>query len=129
MGSLLMAQCNCGFESGMVSAGGGMMNFNEVLNAPALCRKCQIVLVKNYLEHDPRCPHCGGKIHFYNDPALFKGGLPKDTSDCLFYWRLPDGFDSIYPEIDNFFCLPNTDYICPQCGKMHMKFINIGFWD
>lgn len=129
MGSLLTAQCDCGFKYNLIYAGGGMRNFNEVLNAPALCKKCQLFLVKNYLEHDPRCPHCKRIIQFYNDPALFKENLSKDEVECVFHWRLLDGFDSINSKIDNFFCLPNTDYTCPRCGKMTMKFINEGFWD
>ena len=105
------------------------MNFNDVLNAPALCEKCQIFLVKNYLEHEPRCLRCGGKICFYIDPTLFKGHLPKDKNECLSYWGFSDNFYSINPKIDNFFCLPNTVYKCPRCGIMNMKFIEIGCWD
>lgn len=129
MGSMLRAQCSCGFQSGIIYAGGGMMNFNEVLNAPALCKKCRSFLVENYLKHDSRCPHCGEKILFYNDPGLFKGNLTKDRTNYLFHWRLPDNFDSIHPENNNFFCLPKTNYTCPQCGKMKMKFIDVGCWD
>jgi hypothetical protein len=56
--------------------------------------------------------------------------IPKDESGCIFYWRLPDDFDSISSQkVDNFFCLPNKDYLCPKCGKMNMKFIENGFWD
>lgn len=129
MGSMLIAECDCGFKSEMINAGGGMMNFNEVLNAPALCKKCHILIVKNYLKKNPRCHRCRGKINFYNDPALYKGNLPKDINDCIFYWRLPDDFDSVHPEIKSFFCLPNTDYMCPECGKMNLKFIDVGCWD
>jgi len=128
MGTMLIAQCDCGFKSNMINAGGGMSNFNEVLNAPAFCKRCKMFLVKNYLEQDPRCPRCKGKIHFYNDPALFKGDLTKEV-EYVFHWRSPDNFDLIFPNIDNFFCLPNTDYMCPRCGKMTMKFIDVGFWD
>lgn len=129
MGSMFIAQCDCGFESNMMHVGGGMRNFNEVLNAPALCEKCQILLVKNYLKQDPRCSRCGVKIKFYNDPSLFKGLLPKNISDCLFYWRLPDDFNSSSTENNDFFCLPKADYLCPRCGKMNIRFIECGCWD
>jgi Zn finger protein HypA/HybF involved in hydrogenase expression len=126
---MLIAQCDCGFRSNLIYVGGGMMNFNGVLDVPALCKRCQTLVVKNYLEHDPICPHCGGMINFYNDPGLFKGQLPKEENGCLFYWRLPDNFDSNYSKIDNFFCLPKTDYMCPHCGEINMKFVENGFWD
>jgi len=37
MGSMLMSQCKCGFESDCLSVGGGMMDFNEKCWTPCYC--------------------------------------------------------------------------------------------
>ena len=94
MGSILAAKCSCGFEYDWINAGGGMLNFHEVCYAPALCKECNIFVVKNYLQMFCKCPQCKKKVLFYNDPSLQKEPLKvvdeTEEYDSIFYWNISD---------------------------------------
>ena len=121
MGSILKAECQCGFESEEILAGGGM-DFHRSCRAPALCPVCKIFLVKNYMKKFSKCPTCRRKIVFYDDPII---QADSKTEDYVFEWNLP--FDNGTGK--DVFKLPDTQYLCPKCGKMNMKFIDYGCWD
>ena len=125
MGSILAAKCSCGFEYDWINAGGGMLDFHEVCNVPALCRNCNILVVKNYLHKFCRCPQCRKKVIFYTDPSLQKDPLEvvdeTGEDNSLFYWNI--NYD------DKPCILPNTKYLCPLCGKFDMIFEDVGCWD
>lgn len=137
MGTIIEARCACGFESGRIYAGGGFQNFKEVCAAPALCMSCMQLVVKNCYDKDSKCPACGKRVTFYNDPKL---QAPNDEIKHLKQSRLPleriiaqelvrDVFDWGRLEDEFRFRLPNIQYLCPKCGKMTMKFLNVGDWD
>lgn len=122
---MLLAKCSCGFESEKIYAGGGFLNCNESCGAPALCQRCNLFVVKNYLKIFCRCPQCKKKVLFYDDPSLQKGppiNFDKEVeTDSVFSWNMHDK--------NKLFILPNTYYFCPECGKFAMTFEDVGDWD
>ena len=124
MGSFLHAKCECGFNSEF-AAGGGFINFKTNCSAPAICQHCMKFHVLNYLTSDQECPECGNMITFYNDPSVqvtLDDSVKQTRYDFeknVFSWFLDPGE----------FVLPNTNYLCPDCGKMTMRFLSAGMWD
>jgi Zn finger protein HypA/HybF involved in hydrogenase expression len=136
MGAIIEARCPCGFESG-IKVGGGFKNFKEVCAAPALCMKCMRFVIENYYDKDSTCPECGEKVTFYNDPKL---QAPNNEIEQLRQSKVPfdrlklqmlvrDVFCWGRPEDEFQFRLPNLQYLCPKCGKLTMKFVEVGSWD
>jgi hypothetical protein len=121
MGSKLRGLCRCGFDTGDIFAGGGFVNFMETCNAPAICVNCSEFLVRNYMARDTAvCPGCEGKVTFYDDPSV-QAPLGEKRYDYLFVWRITDK--------DEFFKLPDTNFLCPKCKKMTLVFEEVGSWD
>src|SRR5258708_36278165 len=114
MGAGLRAACPCGFKAGGLMVGGGMLNFRTSCGAPALCDACGALAVLNYLEHDPRCPECGGSVRFYSNPALQAlvdpaGVEPPD----IFSWNVDGKRGRLV--------LPDIAYLCPSCRQNTMR--------
>ena len=106
MGTILMANCKkCGFLKDEIYYGGGMMNFMEVCNVPALNRKTGQLIVKNIFKKHSE------DIVFYNNPSMFKGKLGKDTHQ----------WGDIY--------LRRLKNHCPQCKNYSLIFSDAGCWD
>ncbi|MBT7087989.1 hypothetical protein HN928_03400 [bacterium] len=121
MGSIIRAHCKCGFESEDIYAGGGMMNFHEICNAPAICLHCNTFLIKNYMKKYSKCPKCRKKVTFYNDSQVQEKVSESDESYYdIFSWDME--------EKGTFFLL-NIQYYCPKCKKKSLKFVDIGNWD
>jgi predicted RNA-binding Zn-ribbon protein involved in translation (DUF1610 family) len=121
MGSILIAECKCGFEKNF-SAGGGMLDFKTNCNAPAYCADCKKFIVENYLKTPAICPSCGKKLIFYNDPSLkAENDKSKSSRNIIFSWFA----DNEKGE----FVLYGTKYLCPNCGKKTMRFSEGGFFD
>jgi hypothetical protein len=120
MGSILMAQCKCGFKLKSLFVGGGMANFDKICKEPAICLKCNILLIKNNMKKHsffhPRCPKCWRKITFYSDPKVQK-------QEFKSYERYNLNGEK------KTFRLPDTHYYCPECNEMTLKFVDIGNWD
>jgi ribosomal protein L37AE/L43A len=124
MGVILQGQCECGFETENLFIGGGMRDMLNMLKMrnitrylPAVCLNCNIFLVKNYNKKFSKCPKCRKKVFFYGDPQLeneLQGGGP------LPEWNMPEDYN---------FILSGTEYYCPQCREIKMKFIDVGCWD
>jgi len=122
MGSILKAQCKCGFELEDIFAGGGMLNFHEICDAPAICLNCNIFLIKNYMKKYSKCPRCQKKVAFYNDLQVQKKVSESyETYNDIFSWNVNDEKGE--------FRLPDTQYYCPECNEMTLKFVCIGSWD
>jgi ribosomal protein L37AE/L43A len=114
MGSIIKASCECGFESEDLFIGVGFLDVNhDRYLAPAVCLNCHKIFVKNYKKKYPRCSSCRKKVVFYNDPKLQAESKNPMQSD----------------ERDEGFSLPDTTYLCPQCEKKTMRFVDIGCWD
>ena len=123
-GSILKASCPCGFKMESILAGGGFKNYKTTCNVPAYCAACKKMEILNWLGKDPQCKGCGGKIVFYNDPSLQKDkpDASRDMKDTkkVFSWNA-------YAK--GIFILPDTSYLCPQCGDMTLRFKEVGYWD
>ena len=118
MGSTLQVSCPCGFEIEELGVGGGMASSKNTCMAPAICKKCNKFLVLNLMDRSSCCPKCKGPVVFYNDPSL------QDKAES-------DDFSVVHFNIHGKgeFILPQTKYYCPQCGKMRLKFEDVGCWD
>ena len=115
---MLEAHCSCGFKSGTLCLGGGMLNFKTYFGVPAYCSKCNTIEVVNYLEKKPFCKKCEGSVTIYNDQSLKESG--KDNiEERVFEWN----------HGNNKFTLYYGNYFCPKCHTYNMKFIDVGFWD
>jgi len=121
MGGIIRAICKCGFESDKIFAGSGFRNFQTVCAAPAICLNCRRLLIKDYMKKQEKCPDCGREVTFYTDPSLQAQMNESKKPEDIFSWHLSDGMGD--------FQLPNTQYLCPKCGKMTLTFILIGNWD
>ncbi len=120
MGSILKASCQCGYEVPDIYAGVGLMSGFSTCNLPAFCPKCKDVVVGNYLKKSARCPECYGILVYYNHPSLRKDVT---VSNIVFDW----GRSPLGDEKD--FILYDIDYLCPKCGKMKLRFSDLGTWD
>jgi hypothetical protein len=120
MGSAINAKCPCGFSSDDLAVGGGMANFQTYCGAPALCETCRTIEIVNYLDDQPVCPGCQGAITFYNSPSLRRKLGRGSKIEPVFSWKLEKGS----------FKLPDTEYRCPRCGEVKMRFFDAGVcWD
>lgn len=116
LGTIIEAKCKCGFTSGDIYQGGGMSNFQKIDMEPAICLKCKKFLVLDYKLKENKCPYCGTIVVFYNDKSL-QALADKDCTE-------------ISESIDwGEFKLPNTTYLCPNCGELSMQFYVKGCWD
>jgi hypothetical protein len=109
---MIEAKCRCGFESGTIMQGGGMLNFETIDYEPAICLKCKKFLVLNYKIKNQKCPDCNTEIVFYNDKSVQR----KTKS---YQKKIPWGA----------FYVPDTTCLCPRCGKLTMRFYFRGYWD
>jgi len=115
MGMMLMARCACGYMHGPIMQGGGFATFTTKDMEPAYCEGCRALVVLNYMARRPRCPDCGGRPVFYNDPSL------QDVPAC----GTPERSVGQWGR----FVLPDVKYLCPLCGEMSMRFEDWGSWD
>jgi Zn ribbon nucleic-acid-binding protein len=105
MGQLVLATCECGFES-TVSVGGNRATYLEKSNFPFYCKKNGLISV-NYRK-GIQCPRC-------------------ESTDILEYGkepisRIPTGRDA-FPVIQsfNYKAYINGNF-CPKCKNMTMQF-------
>ena len=122
MGSMLISQCKCGFESDCLSVGGGMMDFNEKCWTPCYCDECELVMSINILTKEGkkgyyRCTKCKKRVKYY-------GEIGEDTFEYqdgyIFDWRI--NFEKSYS-------LKNKLYYCPKCKEENLQFHSVGNWD
>lgn len=119
MGSILRAECSCGFNKERLFVGGGMLGFETSCLVPAVCKGCGDFFTTNYLETENSlvCPRCAKKAYFYNDQSL--RGV-EVSPKIIFHWRLTK---------DTSLDLPDAKYYCPNCQRFELQFKEIGLWD
>jgi hypothetical protein len=106
MGSILIASCKkCGFEKSDIFYGGGMIDFIEVCNVPAINKRTGQMVVKNIFKKHSK------NIAFYTEPSMYKGKLGKNRHQ----------WGEIY--------LRKFKNHCPQCQSFSLSFHDIGCWD
>lgn len=124
MGTLLKATCECGFESDFIHLGFGMLGQGSYCYAPAVCLHCNLFLEKDYYKEYSKCPICRKKVIFYNDASVQKEKSKKVGDEENIY-----DFSWVTSDDEKYFYLPDTDYYCPDCHKLTMKFSFAGCWD
>jgi len=118
MGTLVYAQCGCGYKTENFALGGGMENFQTYCGFPYLCPTCREVTVANYLDATPSCDSCGTKsITSYATRALM-GEREKGNA-----------FDKYLGPERGTLTLPQGTYLCPKCEKKTLRFEWGGMWD
>ena len=123
MGSMLISQCQCGYESETLFIGGGMISMNEEYYVPFYCDDCEIVIERNVmndfgLKKYNKCPKCRKKVQYY-------GSISEEKSDVEFYHNTPDGrFD-----FDRRYNFDDDKNHCPKCKKDNLTFNLVGCWD
>jgi hypothetical protein len=121
MGSMLSAHCReCQASFDGLHLGAGMLEFTRYCAVPALCQNCQTVVDQDYLDPAPRCPDCGGEVHFYDDPELRGEPPPEDNPFAPLSWRLPGG---------RVVTLSEEGSLCPRCGIGALSFVQVGAFD
>ena len=119
VGTMIAANCPCGYENDELAIGGGMLTFMEHCAAPALCTSCREVVTIDLMDRNAACPNCGGAPTPYDDPSLRAAQIAYDGSAIA--WNLPDGRS---------FALDHQGaYTCPRCLQTTMSFIDVGCFD
>ncbi len=117
MGSIVEAQCPCGFTSEAFFLGSGMDGASTRCAMPALCPRCRRIGAHNIGSKRPRCGVCRGPVRGYaieGNPAR-----DPDAAAPVFDWNA-DG---------RTFVLPDAGYRCPECDQLTMRFFACGCWD
>lgn len=106
MGTILRAVCKkCGYSK-TVYFGGGMLDFTEVCNAPAINKETGKFEVKNILDKEIL-----KKYTFYNEAGMFKS----PNINSVHQWG----------EI----LLNEKNNLCPECSDFTLDFEAEGFFD
>jgi hypothetical protein len=104
MGLSITAACQCGFHSGPMLTGGGMLNYETTNYHPCLCRRCRGIVPCNIKETPVQCFGCGANA------------IPYGSADS----------ESNFTDAD----LWNGQHECPQCGKQTLQFqMGLICWD
>lgn len=117
MGSIVMAQCICGYQREMY-LGGGWVNFRNHCNFPLYCGACKSLFEGNIFEKGIRCPECGDRnVLRYDDDELCA-----NKGTVVFDWFVREKIDKVLQ-------LTNGEYLCPSCGQYNLSFYVAGYWD
>jgi len=118
MGSMVAAQCECGFEE-QFSIGAGWANCNDTCSFPALCKRCGEMIEVNLLSPKAKCSKCRSRdILAYDDDSL-RGDL---GSVEVMSWNVEEQLGRIP-------CLTDGTYYCPKCKQLSLRFFVTGFFD
>ena len=123
MGSMLISQCKCGFESDCLSVGGGMMLYlHEKCWIPCFCDECELVMSINILTKEGkkgyyRCTKCKKRVKYYGEIGEYTFEY---QDGYIFDWGI---------NIEKRYFLQNKLYYCPKCKKENLQFHSIGNWD
>jgi hypothetical protein len=111
MGSLVEANCKCGYKDEFM-IGGGMLNFKEVCYFPAFCRKCKNIVDVNMLDNQLTCPDCGEKsVTPYDQESL----VSKAGKNKVAEWN-------VIGEVGRSLVLTDGPYFCPACEEYTLSF-------
>jgi hypothetical protein len=138
MGSIVQAECDCGFTA-CVFIGGGFLDYKTTRYFPCLCSNCGRLVQVNVLAPAPSCPDCGGPDPVpYDDPQLVGARGQHLVAECnLRNYTLPTvdqavdlgrGKHRLYPLRRNL-ALYDGSYLCPGCSRMTLRFTLAGMWD
>ena len=103
MGYSVTAQCECGYSSGTIFIGYGMIHRDAVDYHPCLCRGCHDIVTGNIKQLPILCSKCGEEA------------VPYAREQNLFgVWSL----------------CQDQQHECPACGKQTLMFrMGLHLWD
>ena len=118
MGTIIRAECRCGFQKEMC-LGGGMLNFTKHCAFPMYCGQCKILFEANLFRKRIPCPSCRGTrdVVPYDDERVCRS-----KGEEVFQWATED-------KIGRDLALTGGKYLCPQCGQFTLSFLMAGCWD
>jgi predicted RNA-binding Zn-ribbon protein involved in translation (DUF1610 family) len=128
VGTGLLAQCSCGYET-KCTVGAGRRTFKTSMEFPHHCKSChEVVDVQVYAE-ELKCPDCGS-----TDVESYRAKTKSDYG-LMFKWVqkkliFPNSYHSHDDEHHSWrSSQDNTDHVilrgkhpCPKCGKNEMQF-------
>ncbi len=118
MGTIIKADCRCGFEKEMF-LGGGMMNFTKYCAYPMYCGQCRILFESNLFQKQISCPNCNRA----NDVVPYDHErVCRRKGKEVFRWATEH-------EIGRNLTLTDGEYLCPKCGRFTLSFTMSGYWD
>ena len=91
MGSMLLSECKCGFQSDSLSVGGGMMDYGSKCWTPFSCSQCKSVGTINILTKEGkkgrfRCPMCRKKVEYFGE--IKEDTFEIDDISYVFDWKV-----------------------------------------
>jgi hypothetical protein len=113
MGSLLLAQCPCGYTSKGIMYGTGMMLLPDGRSPwyePGICRKCREVVSVATHKDRLKCTRCGCK------PEVVE--ISRDNSRGILESAQDPPPESI-----------EQQYECPHCNSLTLVLLDCGCWD
>ena len=119
MGSIVKADCQCGFEQ-KIPIGAGMRNYGKNCSFPCFCHHCTRLVVTDMMANHKNCPICeNDSVVSYMHSTI----ASVDGDRNVVSWRLSkDG-------VDEELILDNGHYICPQCKGVSLTFSHVGMFD
>ncbi len=115
MGSIIYAECECGYKKDRMLIGGGMANFNRRCNFPYYCDNCNTIIVHNAFIEPAYCT-CGNLLVRYDNEDLSTKN--PETKIC-FNWSANN----------QKLILTHNKYLCPECKKYGLEWSLNGCWD
>lgn len=116
MGTIVKAECKCGFEQ-KIPIGAGMRNYGENCAFPCFCNHCARLVVTDMMANHKNCPICeNDSLVSYMHSTIASVDGDRNVASC----RLSkDGADEML-------MLDNGHYICPQCKSVSLTFSLVG---
>jgi hypothetical protein len=158
MGSILKANCSCGFNSEELFLGGGRLTFETRCMFPCYCGACESLSTSNMFELEVVCADCGEVgVQPYDEMIHPSARKRVPTAEVLYYEGyigtnkimglmrkvLAIGSSRSRPEPvydDSVFSwsrggaykdlvITPGKYYCPQCKSYGLTFESVGCWD
>ena len=112
MGTIISAQCDCGYTYENMYLGGGMRSI-DYLSYPNYCKSCKSLFTANMKNKEIHCSNCKSTDILRYDDSSICGDLEYPS----FEW----GTDE--------YLLSRENSLCPSCQKFSLKFNSVGSWD
>ena len=111
MGTIITAKCNCGFDTGEMYLGGGMVSHTRVNAFPNYCKDCKSLFVANMYNETIICNKCKSS-----------NTVPYNNADVV------KNLDEISFTLGEF-RLSAKNSLCPECNQFSLEFVFDGMWD
>ena len=113
MGTMVEAECACGYSSGVMALGGGRSNHRTNCGFPCCCKACNSLFRANMCDPEVLCPECDtSSVVSYDDPSL---ALTGGVVDEIFSWNTSD-------RLGRELRLHDGKYFCPNCSESGLRF-------